>query len=68
MQIYRIRGIPTRRVLLPSYSEKSSKKQKTEIDWNQFIRREERDNEDEESDETHIIASSSCNKNKRKSI
>ena len=45
-------------------STRSSKKQKTEIDWNRFTRRSERDGEDEESDETHMIDSSSCNNDK----
>ena len=45
-------------------SEKSPKKQKTEIDWNRFTRREERDGEDVESNEPHKIASCSCNNDK----
>ena len=45
-------------------STKSSEKQKTEIDWNRFTRRSERDGEDEESDETHMIDSCSCNNDK----
>ena len=47
-------------------SEKSSKKQ-TETDWNRFTRREERDGEDEESDESYMMtASCCCNRNKVK--
>ena len=36
-------------------TDKSSMTQKASIDWNRFTRREERDTEDEDSDEAHII-------------
>ena len=40
---------------------KSTKKQKSNVDWNRFTRREERDTEDEDSDEAHILLSNSYN-------
>ena len=39
----------------------SSKKQKTNIDWNRHTRREERNTADENSDEALILMSNSCN-------
>ena len=46
--------------------EQSSKKQKTEVDWNRFTRLEERDGEDEECNDTYMTAPCSCNNNKDK--
>ena len=40
---------------------KSTKKQKSNVDWNRFTRREERDTEDEYSGKAHILMSNSCN-------
>ena len=40
---------------------KSTKQQKSNVDWNRFTRREERDTEDEDSDEAYILLSNSCN-------
>ena len=40
---------------------KSTKKQKSNVDWNRFTRREEQDTEDEDSDEAHVLMSNSYN-------
>ena len=39
----------------------STKKQKSNVDWNRLTRREERDTEDENSDEAHTLLSNCYN-------